>query len=80
MVHDARLGYTTDIWSPGRSPLPAKADAGMIEVVKGFQRHGLEPERVAGGHGTFGIYKDLAELVKRTAALPGAIITGRITP
>ena len=80
MVHDAKLGYTTDIWSPGRDPLPPKASAGMIEVVKGFQRHGLEPERVAGGHGTFGIYKDLAELVKRTAALPGPVIAGRVTP
>ena len=66
MVHDAKLGFVTDIWSPGRDPLPPKANAGMIDVVKGFQRHGLEPDRVAGGHGTFGIYKDLAALVKRT--------------
>jgi glyoxylase-like metal-dependent hydrolase (beta-lactamase superfamily II) len=80
MVEDAKLGYVTDIWSPGRDPLPPKANAGMIEVVKGFQRHGLNPERVAGGHGTFGNYRDLAELVKRTAALPGPTIAGRVTP
>ena len=65
MVHDAKLGFVTDIWSP-RGPLPPKANAGMIEVVQGFQRHGLDPERVAGGHGTFGNYKDLAALVKRS--------------
>ena len=80
MVHDARLGFTTDIWSPGRDPLPAKANSGMIDLVKGIQRHGLEPERIAGGHGTFGIYRDLAELVKRTAALPGPVMAGRVMP
>ena len=65
MVHDAKLGFVTDIWSP-RGPLLPKANAGMIDVVKDFQRHGLDPERVAGGHGTFGSYKDLAALVKRS--------------
>ena len=80
MVHDARIGFTTDIWSPGRDPLPAKASPGMIDLVKGIQRHGLDPERIAGGHGTFGSYRDLAALVKRTAALPGPVMAGRVTP
>lgn len=79
MVEDAKLGYVTDIWSPGRDPLPAKATAGMIEVVKGFQRHGLNPERIAGGHGTTGNFNELAQLVKRTATLPGPTLAGLVT-
>jgi glyoxylase-like metal-dependent hydrolase (beta-lactamase superfamily II) len=71
MVPDARLGFVTDIWSPGRDPLPPKATQSFIELVKGVRQHGLEPERIAGGHGTFGYYKDLAALVDKTAPRAG---------
>ncbi len=68
MVHDAKLGFVADIWSPGRDPLPKKPSRAQVELVKEVKRLGLQPERFAGGHGTFGNYRELAALVDRTAA------------
>lgn len=62
-IPDARLGFVTDLWSPGRDPLPEKPTQGQIEVVKGVKRHGLTPDRFAAGHGTVGEYPPLAKLV-----------------
>ena len=64
-VPDAKLGFVTDIWSPGR-PMPATADAGMISVVRGVDKMGIKPERFAGGHGFVDNYSVLVQLVKKT--------------
>ena len=60
-VPHAKLGYVTDIWSPG-VPLPAKPNPGLVSVVNTVKRAGLEPERFAGGHGSTADYASLARL------------------
>jgi len=47
-VPDAKLGYVTDIWTPG-PPLPAKPNPGLMAVVNTVKAAGLQPERFAGG-------------------------------
>jgi len=61
-IPDAKLGFVTDLWSPGRDPLPAKPSQNMIDLVNGVKRHGLNPEKFAAGHGTTGDYAPLAKL------------------
>jgi len=60
-VPDAKLGYVTDIWTPG-PPLPAKPNPGLVAVVNTVKRAGLQPERFAGGHGGTAEYASLARL------------------
>ena len=55
-VPHAKLGYVTDIWTPG-APLPAKPNPGLVSVVNTVKRAGLQPERFAGGHGSTGDYR-----------------------
>jgi glyoxylase-like metal-dependent hydrolase (beta-lactamase superfamily II) len=62
-VEDAKLGFVADIWSPGRDPLPAQADPGLASIVAVVKKHGLTPERFAGGHGNTAPYAPLAQLV-----------------
>jgi glyoxylase-like metal-dependent hydrolase (beta-lactamase superfamily II) len=61
-VPHARIGYVTDVWSPG-PPLPAKPNPGLASVVNTVKRAGLQPERFAGGHGGTADYQMLARLV-----------------
>jgi len=61
-VPDAKLGYVTDLWSPGRDPLPAKITPPLASVVTGVKKHGIEPARFAGGHGSSGDYAPLQKL------------------
>jgi glyoxylase-like metal-dependent hydrolase (beta-lactamase superfamily II) len=61
-VPHARLGYVTDIWTPG-PPLPAKPNPGLASVVNTVKRAGLQPERFAGGHGSTADYQSLVKLV-----------------
>jgi Metallo-beta-lactamase superfamily len=61
-VPHARLGYVTDIWSPG-PPLPAKPNPGLVSVVNTVKKAGLQPERFAGGHGSTADYQSLVKLV-----------------
>jgi len=61
-VDDAKLGFVTDLWSPGRDPLPAKPNAALLSVVNTVKRAGIEPTRFAGGHGAVGDYAELAKL------------------
>jgi len=61
-VPHARLGFVTDIWTPG-PPLPAKPNPGLASVVNTVKRAGLEPERFAGGHGSIADYQLLTRLV-----------------
>lgn len=60
-VPDAKLGWVTDIWTPG-PPLPAKPNPGLMAVVNAVKRAGLQPERFAGGHGSTADYAPLARL------------------
>ena len=64
-IPDAKLGFVTDLWSPGRG-VPASADPGMISVVKGVEKFGIQPERFAGGHGFVDNYSVLTGLVAKT--------------
>ena len=61
-VPDAKLGFVTDVWSPG-TPMPDKPNAGLISVVRTVQRAGIAPERFAGGHGSVAPYEQLTKLV-----------------
>jgi glyoxylase-like metal-dependent hydrolase (beta-lactamase superfamily II) len=60
-VPDAKLGFVTDIWTPG-PPLPAKPNPGLMAVVNTVKRAGLQPERFAGGHGGTADYAPLMRL------------------
>lgn len=61
-VPDAKMGYITDIWNPGAMP-PAMANPGLIALVAGMQKAGVQPEKFAGGHGSIGSYPDMAKVV-----------------
>ena len=60
-VPHARLGYVTDVWTPG-PPLPGKPNPALLSVVSTVKRAGIDPERFAGGHGTTAPYASLARL------------------
>ena len=60
-VPDAKLGFVTDIWSPG-VPLPPKPNPGLVSVVNAVKKAGIQPERFAGGHGSNADYAPLAKL------------------
>jgi hypothetical protein len=59
-VPSARLGYVTDIWSPG-PPLPAQLTPLQVALVTGVKKVGITPEKFAGGHGGVADYAPLAE-------------------
>lgn len=63
-VPHARIGYVTDVWTPG-PPLPAKPNPGLASVVNAVKRAGLQPERFAGGHGSTADYQLLVRLVSQ---------------
>ena len=60
-VPDAKLGYVTDVWTPG-PPLPDKPNPALLSVVNTVKRAGIEPTRFAGGHGATADYAPLAKL------------------
>jgi glyoxylase-like metal-dependent hydrolase (beta-lactamase superfamily II) len=60
-VPDAKLGYVTDVWSPG-TPMPDKPNPALISVLRTVQRAGIQPERFAGGHGSVAPYEQLTRL------------------
>ena len=60
-VPDAKLGFVTDLWSPG-PPLPAKITPPLAAVVAGVRKYGIEPARFAGGHGSVGDFAPLRKL------------------
>jgi glyoxylase-like metal-dependent hydrolase (beta-lactamase superfamily II) len=61
-VADARLGYVTDIWSPGAGPLPDKLNPNLAALVAGVKKAGIAPTRFVGGHGGVAEYAPLAAL------------------
>jgi len=61
-VVDARLGFATDIWSPGAGPLPDKLNPNLAALVAGVKKAGISPVKFAGGHGSSADYAPLAAL------------------
>ena len=61
-VPDARLGFVSDLWSPGPS-LPAQLNPLLASVVAGVKKYGITPAKFAGGHGGSADYAPLAALV-----------------
>jgi glyoxylase-like metal-dependent hydrolase (beta-lactamase superfamily II) len=64
-VPAARLGYVTDVWSPGAAPLPATLTPPLAALVAGVKRAGIVPVRFAGGHGATADYAPLAALAAK---------------
>jgi hypothetical protein len=60
-VPHAKLGFVTDLWTPGL-PLPDKTNPALTSVVNTVKRAGIDPERFAGGHGSNAPYDGLAKL------------------
>ena len=58
-VPDAKLGFATDIWSPGAAPLPDKLNPALASVVAVVKKNGIEPSRFAGGHASVADYAPL---------------------
>jgi glyoxylase-like metal-dependent hydrolase (beta-lactamase superfamily II) len=61
-VPDAKLGWITDLWSPG-TPMPPKPNPALVSVVNTVKTAGIQPERFAGGHGSNAPYSQLTQLV-----------------
>jgi hypothetical protein len=61
-VPDAKLGFVTDIWTPGPT-LPAKPNPGLAAVVNAVKKAGIQPARFAGGHGSVDDYQKLEKLM-----------------
>jgi glyoxylase-like metal-dependent hydrolase (beta-lactamase superfamily II) len=61
-VADARIGFVTDIWSPGAAPLPNQINSPLAAIVNAARRAGIQPLRFAGGHGSTADYAPLAGL------------------
>jgi glyoxylase-like metal-dependent hydrolase (beta-lactamase superfamily II) len=61
-VADARIGYVTDIWSPGAAPLPNQMTSPLAALVNAAKRAGISPLKFAGGHGSSAEYAPLAGL------------------
>jgi glyoxylase-like metal-dependent hydrolase (beta-lactamase superfamily II) len=64
-VADARIGFVTDIWSPGAAGLPNQITSPLAAVVAATRRAGISPLRYAGGHGSTAEYAPLAGLAGR---------------
>ena len=60
-VPEARLGFITDVWSPG-TPLPEKITPPLAALVAGVKKAGISPLKFAGGHGSTSEYAALVEL------------------
>ncbi len=61
-VADVRLGFVTDIWSPGAGALPDKLNPNLTALVVGVKKAGISPVKFAGGHGSIADYAPLAAL------------------
>jgi hypothetical protein len=61
-IADARLGFVTDLGSPGAAPLPDKITPALTAVVNAVKKAGIAPLKFAGGHGATHDYAPLAAL------------------
>jgi glyoxylase-like metal-dependent hydrolase (beta-lactamase superfamily II) len=64
-VPAARLGFVTDVWSPGAGPLPDKITPPLAALVDGVKKAGISPVKFAGGHGSTADYAPLAALAAK---------------
>jgi len=64
-VPDAKLGILSDLYVPG-APVPSNAM--VAALVKGVDKWGIKPERIAGGHGSSGPYADVAQAAQKVPA------------
>lgn len=61
-VPDAKLGYVTDLWAPGRDAVfGTERQRSLTDAI---DKIGIKPERFAGGHGGVASYSEFAEKVK----------------
>lgn len=61
-IPDAKLGYVTDLWAPGRDvEFGTERQRALIDAV---DKIGIQPERFAGGHGAVASYRDFAGKVR----------------
>jgi glyoxylase-like metal-dependent hydrolase (beta-lactamase superfamily II) len=65
---EARLGFVTDLWSPGRDALGDKLTPNQAALVAAVKKAGIDPARFAGGHGTVADYAPLAALAREPQA------------
>ena len=61
-VADVKIGFVTDIWSPGAGALPDKLNPNLAALVVGVKKSGIAPAKFAGGHGSIADYAPLAAL------------------
>jgi glyoxylase-like metal-dependent hydrolase (beta-lactamase superfamily II) len=61
-VPDLKLGFATDIWSPGAGALPDRLNPALAALVAGVKKAGITPVKFAGGHGSTADYAPLAAL------------------
>ena len=60
-VVDQKLGFVTDIWSPG-APLGDKLNPLQASLIAGVKKAGIQPTKFAGGHGSTADYSTLTAL------------------
>jgi glyoxylase-like metal-dependent hydrolase (beta-lactamase superfamily II) len=59
---EAKLGYVTDLWAPGRdSEFGTERQRALVDAV---EKAGIRPERFAGGHGGVASYVEFAGKVR----------------
>ena len=63
-VGDARIGWVTDLWAPGRDVIKDSFNATQLAVLKTVQKAGISPLRFAGVHGGVASYPELAAKVR----------------
>jgi len=61
-IPEAKLGYVTDLWAPGRDT--EFGTARQRALVDAVEKAGIRPERFAGGHGAVASYADFAAKVR----------------
>lgn len=64
-VPDAKLGVVTDLYVPGA---PVTSNPMVLALVNGVKKMGIQPQTIAGGHGTVGPYADVLKAVEKTSA------------
>jgi len=61
-IPDAKLGYVTDLWAPGRDT--EFGTARQRALVDAVEKAGIRPERFAGGHGGVASYPEFVAKVR----------------
>lgn len=65
---EARIGFVSDLWAPGREPVRSPLQPGVRDLARAVQRWKLDPLQFAGGHGAVGAYAPVAAAVAAAAA------------